>query len=141
MTYKCSGRMAPLTCPAEPHERLNEFFHRLTEMSPFGSFDDAWAGLATELHKVEDELSGIPRNFEEVNEAPPDGRMYPPHMKREVRSDAPGIRSFRQKRHLTSFADNGAIEIVEVRDGAPLLDHPVFEKPGAEGRRVADYRR
>jgi len=119
-------------------ERLNEFYQRLRRRPPFASFDEAWAGLATELHQVEDEFSGIQRNPDETTEAPPDGRMYPPHMSRE-HGDAAGIRSFRQKAHRTSFAGNGAIEIVAIQGGTQI-DKPLFEKPGADGRSVADYR-
>lgn len=128
-------------CPLQPRERLEEFFRQLRKRAPFTSFDEAWSGLAEILHGVEDEFSGIPRNMDESVEAPSDGRMYPPHTLREQPPAFDGVRSFRQKKHLTFFASNGAIEIVDVKGGQPMLDQPVFEKAGADGRRVADYRR
>lgn len=88
---------------------------------------------------MEDELSGIPRNFDESKEAPPDGRMYPPHVGREEASNAVGVRSFRTRKHLNSYAENGAIEILDVLYGNPIRDPPVIDKPGADGRRVNDF--
>jgi hypothetical protein len=119
-------------------ERIGEFFQRLARRRPFASFDEAWAGLAAELHQVEDELSGIPRHPNGPTESPYDGRIYPPHTTRE-KPDVPGVRSFRQKAHRTSFAENGAIEIVAVK-ASVVVGEPVFEKAGADRRRVADFR-
>src|SRR5438128_1131862 len=97
-------------------ERLREFLRRLGARPPFRDFESAWEGLAEDLTEVEDEFSGIERQ-EAAGEAREDGRMYPPLKKREVPSGAPGVRSFRVKRHLVSCADNGAIEIVNVKNG------------------------
>ena len=130
--------MTEISYPASRQERREEFYRRLGGKPPFESFDEAWVGLATELHQVEDELSGIPRHPDGPEESPYDGRMYPPHLTRE-KPDVPGVRSFRQKAHRTSFAENGAIEIMAVEAGV-AVGEPIFEKPGADGRRVADFR-
>jgi hypothetical protein len=130
----------PLVFPAELRDRFREFIRRLTAVAPFSTFQEAWAGLAGALDGVEDEFSGIKKNPDQTNEAPPDGRMYPPHPKREVSSGAAGVRSFRQKAHLTSFADNGAIEVVKIKDARPVQGPPDLDKAGSDGRRVADYR-
>jgi hypothetical protein len=125
--------------PASRQERLEEFYRRLERRPPFGSLDEARAGLAAELHQVEDDFSGIPRHPDGPTEAPYDRRFYPPHVSRE-KPDVPGVRSFRQVKHRTSFAENGAIEIVEVQPGGVPVGDPIFEKPGADGRSVADFR-
>jgi len=124
-----------------PAERLQEFRRRLVGVPPFGNFQSAWDGLAKVLEEVEDELTGIPKNPDTSKEAPPDGRMYPPFHKREVASGVSGVRSFRQRKHLTSFGENGAIEICELdKNRQPVLP-PLLEKAGADGRHISDYRR
>jgi hypothetical protein len=130
----------PLMCPAERSERLDEFIRRVDSRPAFNSFQTAWDGVAEELDDVEDSFSGITKNPDQTVEAPPDGRIYPPHLTREVPSGAQGVRSFRQKGHLTSFAENGAVEIVKVKDGRPVDGKPVLDKAGSDGRRVSDYR-
>ena len=124
-----------------PAERLQEFQRRLARVPLFDGFQSAWDGLARVLDEVEDELTGIPKNPDTSKEAPPDGRMYPPFHKREVASGLSGVRSFRQRKHWTSFSENGAIEICELdKNGRPVLP-PFFQKAGADGRNISDYRR
>ena len=127
--------------PPSKRERLQEFARRLLGRPAFRDFQSAWDGLAKELTEVEDELSGIEKQ-ETPEEAREDGRMYPPVMRRERASGAPGVRSFRVKNQIVSYADNGAIEIVNIdENGQPNFENPILEKPGADGRLVSDYRR
>ena len=110
-------------------ERFKEFLHRLDEAPAAGSFGDAYKLLCDVLNAVEDELTTLP--FDPENWVT-DGRMYPPQMDsiRDVEGQA-NVKRFRSRAHNTFVADNGAIEIQEVR-GAVV----VFRKDGMDGRGV-----
>lgn len=125
----------------EKQARLREFFARLAAASPADTHDAAFLLLSTTLNAVEDELSGIPYD---PTEAGNDGRMYPPDEEfRAVSGERPGIRCYRQLRHHTLIADNGAIEIRERRRSqtGEKLETVVFAKAGRDGKEVADYER
>jgi hypothetical protein len=116
-------------------ERLKLFFDRLQAKDPAVDHDTAMALIASTLKSVEDEFSGIPYNAEEPGT---DGRMYPPDERfRYLKWERPGVRCYRQVAHATFVADNGAVEI-RARVGSEL-SRIIFEKQGADGRRVNDY--
>ncbi len=108
--------------------RLLEFFRRLMEAPRQSSFAGALSLVRVTLDAVEDELTSIPNNPENWET---DGRLYPPQddAARPVR---PGVIRYRNKKHNTLIADNGAIEIQDDR-GKPL-----FEKAGADGLKVSE---
>ena len=112
-------------------QRLSEFFRRLTQRIPAASIDEALAVLSTTLNEVEDELSGIRYNPERWQT---DGRLYPPLP--DSRRPVPGhpdVTRWRSKGHNTYIRENGAVEIVTVREG-----EIVFRAPGGDGRGVWD---
>ena len=118
--------MASLT----KRERLAIVFERLRTGPRASSADEARVLLDSTLVAVEDEFSGIPATV-----PPPAGvgeRMYPalPDRTHPLTGRADVI--VMEHRHQSTYLrDNGAILIVESRDGKVLLD-----LPGIDGRRV-----
>lgn len=110
-------------------ERLFEFFRRLRSAPLCSDWMEARRQLEDIMNAVEDEFSGIPFNPEAAN-APPDGRMYPPHDKYLRDSGSPLVHLFGHVRHRTAFGVNGAVKIT-LSDGTVALD-----KPGADGQTV-----
>lgn len=112
-------------------QRLSEFFRRLAQRLPAASVDEALAVLTTTLNEVEDELSGIRYNPERWQT---DGRLYPPlpDSRRPV-PGRPDVTRWRSKGHNTYIRENGAMEIVTVREG-----EIVFRAAGRNGRGVWD---
>ena len=93
--------------------------------------EEALAVLSTTLNEVEDELAGILYNPERWQT---DGRLYPPLP--DSRRPVPGrqdVVRWRSKGHNTYIRENGAVEIVTVREG-----ESVFRAPGRDGRGVWD---
>lgn len=93
--------------------------------------EETLAVLSTTLNEVEDELAGILYNPERWQT---DGRLYPPLP--DSRRPVPGypdVTRWRSKGHNTYIRNNGAIEIVTVREG-----QIVFRAPGRDGRGVWD---
>jgi hypothetical protein len=117
-------------------QRLQYFYDRLDEAPHASNHDEAMKLLADTLNGVENEFSGVPYNPEEPGT---DGRMYPPNEKfRYTKWERPGVHCYRQTRHATFVADNGAIEI-RSRSGMELSETPSYEKPGNDKRKVRDY--
>jgi hypothetical protein len=120
--------------PLSKAQRLTLFIERLTAEAPASTHDEAMALLTTTLHGVEDEFSGVPYDPEEAGT---DGRMYPPNERfRYPKWERPEIRCYRQVAHAVFIGANGAVEI-RIRAGSDL-GRIIFEKPGADGRRVSD---
>jgi hypothetical protein len=115
------------------HHRLKIFYARLLNREPFSSREEAYTALSSTLIAIEDEFSGIPNN---PSTWQTDGRLYPPQQdtKRSV-PGAPGIVRYRSLAHNTLIGENGSIRI-ETIAGEILLN-----KPGADGRTVADIER
>ena len=110
-------------------ERLDQILRRVQGAAPWASLLGARGGLEQIIKDVEDEFSGIPENPDSTT-AGTDGRIYPPHDQFEIPSDSPRIRTFKQRRHRTSFGDNGAIRISRP-DGSIVLD-----LAGADGKTI-----
>jgi len=93
--------------------------------------EEALGVLSTTLNEVEDELAGILYNPERWQT---DGRLYPPlpDSRRPV-PGRPDVTRWRSKGHNTYIRENGAVEIVSVREG-----EIVFHAPGRDGRGVWD---
>jgi hypothetical protein len=116
-------------------QRLLLFFHRLDAEGSAENHDEAMVLLTTTLNFIEDELSGIAYNPEQPGT---DGRMYPPDERyRYSKWEYPGVRCYRQRRHATFVADNGAIEIRNRTSSDPGT--LAFEKAGKDGRKVSSY--
>lgn len=98
-------------------------------MPPASSFEEAFVTLSTTLNEVEDEMTSIPHNPANWQS---DGRMYPPQ-KDSIRAvpDYPHVVRLRTKGHNIFIAENGSIEVRQVRSGAVL-----FSKPGLDGKGV-----
>ena len=110
-------------------ERIQEFFRRLRVLPRATSLDGARRQIEVTLHAVEDELTPIPRDPATRGS---DGRMYPPEDDAiRVVPGRPDLLRFRSRSHNTYLRMNGAMEIREV-----LGDRVVFEKAGADGRKV-----
>ncbi len=118
--------------------RLEIFYHRLRIESSATSGEEAMHSIASILQAVEDEFSGVPYDPGEVGT---DGRLYPPKEQyRRPKEERPGVRCYFQVGHKTLIADNGAIEIsVRSPHGNEYVDTLELDKPGSDGRRVADY--
>jgi hypothetical protein len=114
--------------------RLAEFFRRLERAPACSHLASAREQLEEIMNAVEDEFSGVPFNPDAQN-APPDGRMYPPHDKYLRDSGSSKVQLFAHVRHRTAFAANGAIKIT-LSDGTVAID-----KPGQDGRTVDDVLR
>lgn len=111
------------------HERLQEFYRRLTAAPPARNNEEMFVRYCTVLNEVEDELTHIPYD---PSAWMTDGRLYPPQKDRMVRASTGDVTVFRSRGHLTHLGDNGAIEIARV-DGTVE-----FRKAGADGRHVYD---
>lgn len=109
-------------------ERFSRFIKDLQDAPPADNAPAALKLLADTLNAVEDRFSGIPARSDLWQN---DGRMYPPQEdNRRPVEMFPGQRRYRSKGHNTWIEDNGAIRIT-------LLDGTiVFDKPGADGRKV-----
>ena len=117
-----------LRLQAPKHERLQEFFRRLTDASSVATAEAALELIATTLNAVEDDLTDIPADPDRWMT---DGRMYPPQpdSAREV-PDHEEVTRYRSRGHNTFVRVNGAIEI---RD---LADQVLFRKAGNDGKNV-----
>lgn len=83
----------------------------------------------TTLEEVEDELTGIPNDPTRWQS---DGRLYPPQRDNWSQDpDRPRVTRMRTKGHYVFIADNGAVEIREVR--SRMI---VFALAGSDGREV-----
>ena len=125
--------------PLSKKDRVALILAALREAPAARNRDEALALMARVFRLVEDEHSG-------VAEAPfhPE-RLYPPVAAMERAVDGkPWLRRYRHTGHYTLIADNGAIVIrVFVRgmkDGVMAIigERTEFEKPGADGRSVAE---
>lgn len=114
-------------------------FTALRDSPAASNREDALALLDRIFRLVEDEHSGVPCEPHHVD------RLYPPvaDMERKVEGK-PWLRRYRHTRHYTLIADNGAIVIRVfergMKDGAMAIvsERTELDKPGADGRRVAD---
>ena len=111
-------------------ERIKIFLERLSAESPASSEKDAYQLLSKALNDVEDEHTGIPYDIDSWMD---DGRMYPPQQDSKNNTDNDRVVRYRNKGHNTYIADNGAIQIKDIRKRQILLD-----KPGADGKRIGD---
>lgn len=110
-------------------ERLSEFFLRMSEAPPAGTFEEAYQLLCQTLNRVEDAYSGVPNNPDNWKA---DGRMYPPQYDTSYRlEDNEDIIAFQSRLHTTYISDRGAIAIWSRAAGVM-----VFEKPGKNGGRI-----
>lgn len=110
-------------------ERLHLILAEMEANPAASTADEARALLARVMNTVEDGESGVEANPDADVD---DGRMYPPADRYERAEPKPGVRLFRVKAHRVYFGGNGAILITDLNDKI-LLD-----KPGADGRLVAD---
>jgi hypothetical protein len=101
--------------------------------------DEALALMDRVFRLVEDQHSGVPHEPFHAN------RLYPPvaAMARQVEGK-PWLRRYRHTGHYTLIADNGAIVIRVLVRGmqngvmAIIDERTELDKPGADGRRIAD---
>ena len=117
---------------ASKTERLDEFLRRLAAAPVAASDEEALCQIGEILNRVEDELTDIPFDPDAWQD---DGRMYPPRADAERSvTEHPRLRRFRSRGHHTIVSPDGAIEILDTRREV------VFEKRGASGRTVEDWR-
>jgi hypothetical protein len=117
-----------LNVSASKAARLEAFYARLAQSPAAADADNAYELLSRVLTAVEDEMSGVPADPSQWKS---DGRLYPPQDDNRTQViDRPDIRRYRQFKHITYIAANGAIEI------ATLSREVVFRKAGADGRHV-----
>lgn len=121
-------------------ERVNLILKALNDAPAVASREQALALLDQVFRNVEDMYSGVPHEPHHV------ARLYPPvaSMERQVEGK-PWMRRYRHTSHYTLIADNGAIVIGiivrEKMDDSKMIisEHPVLNKPGSDGRCVADW--
>ena len=128
--------------PGEPlskKDRVMLILNALRAAPAASSREAALALMARVFRLVEDEHS-------DVAEVPfhPD-RLYPPVAELERAVDGrPWLRRYRHTGHYTLIADNGAIVIRVfvrgIKDGVMAIvgERTEFDKPGADGRTVAE---
>lgn len=110
------------------HERLAEFFRRLSAAPKAETLEEAVGQLSGILNAVEDQMTGIPADPDNWRD---DGRIYPPQPDSMYPvPDHPRVRRFRSLGHNTYIGANGSLEIVAL-DGTIELS-----KPGGDGRGV-----
>ena len=97
-------------------ERLQEFYRRLKSAPPVSTADEALAQLVRILDEVEDELSGVPKQFPPPSLNKFDGRMYPPLPDHVDRTAEGGIHA-RTRGHVIDIGPNGRIVIKRKRTG------------------------
>ena len=109
-------------------ERLAEFIRRLESAPAASSFDGAYEFVCNTINAVEDELTAIPYD---PSKWQTDGRMYPPQIDnvRSVRGRK-DVKRFRTRFHSLLIAENGAMQIWDVRGRL------IFEKNGANGKGI-----
>lgn len=112
-------------------ERLAEFLRRLALASPAITATEALDLIRKTLEQVEDELTTIPNNGNHPVISRTDARLYPP-LDDMARAHGPRVTRYRNRGHNTYIGDNGSIEI------KTLPGATIFEKPGADGRRVSE---
>lgn len=113
-------------------ERFEVFLQRLAERRAAETAEEALDQIAEALNTVEDEFTHIPYDPARWQD---DGRMYAPQ--RDAERSVPGapeLRRYRSRAHNTVVSEGGAIEIREISGG------PIFDKVGADGRSVEDWR-
>ena len=111
---------------------MKMLLERLMKAPLCRSHDEAYALVSRELNAIEDEYSGGPSEPEKWES---DGRLYVPQ--RDNASLSPGHRGvirYRSRSHWIFAADNGALLIQEIP-----TDRVVLERPGADGRRMAEF--
>jgi hypothetical protein len=86
--------------------------------------------LAQTLNSIEDRYSEIPYNPVLWMS---DGRMYPPQADSRRLTQNIVISRYRNRAHNTLIGNNGAIQIIDIRTGAILLN-----KLGANGQQIGD---
>jgi len=111
-------------------ERFHEFIQRLDMATAAESGNEAFSLLSDTLIRVEDELSNIPCVPSQWMN---DGRMYPPQADSRRATKNPRVTRYRSKQHNTYIGQNGAIKIMDIRSGAPVID-----KAGRDQRKVDD---
>lgn len=144
---KNAGQPAPAECGEAQagllpkKDRVALIFTQLKAAPPPSSRESALSLLDQIFRKVEDAHSGLPHDPHHVE------RMYPPVA--EMEKTIPGqswLRRYRHTSHVTLIAESGAIEIRTIERGmingvkAIIGEKVVFEKPGADGRRVSEMK-
>jgi hypothetical protein len=109
-------------------ERLKEFYNRLKAAPAAIDPVDALLQIQRIMYEVEDELSGLPRQYPPPCPMDPsDGRMYPPVGDEPYTITLPdGTRRIRTAGHRIVLYPDGTIEIWNARTS--LLE---MRKPGA----------
>ena len=97
-------------------QRLAEFYRRLQELGRATSAEEALARIRRIMEKVEDELSGIPRQDPPPRPGMPDGRMYPP-MEDFVTRHADGSITAVTKGHRIEIGSDGSTRIINKNSG------------------------
>lgn len=111
--------------------RFAEFLKRLQNAPPVTTPHGAKHQMDAILDAVEDELTSLPN---EPSQWRTDGRMYPPQndrMRRERRSCV-----WRARFHLVRIAENGALQILDLR-----TEHMLIDPRGADGRTATEVLR
>ena len=142
-----ASQPAPADCGEGPvgllpkKDRVALIFTQLKAAPPPSSRESALSLLDEIFRKVEDAHSGLPHDPYDVE------RMYPPVA--EIAKTLPGqswLRRYRHTSHVTLISESGAIEIRMIERGmvngvkAIVGEKVVFEKPGADGRRVSEMK-
>ena len=113
-------------------QRFEIFLSALQSASAVDSEVAALFLLAQTLNSIEDKHSEIPYNPVLWMS---DGRMYPPQPDSRRLTQNTAISRYRNRAHNTLIGNNGAIQIVDIRTGAILLN-----KLGADGQQISDNR-
>ena len=112
--------------------RLAEIYRRLSAAPASATAEKAMELLRRTIDDVEDEMTDLPNNQGRIQD---DSRIYPPAEEFSFPvAGRPDLVRYRHVRHNTFLRDNGAIEIREAPPGGRVM----FEKAGADGRKVTD---
>jgi hypothetical protein len=101
----------PVTPSHSIRERLDEFYRRLLALPRADSAEDALRQMCAVLERVEDEMSGIPKQSPPPWPSHPDGRMYCPLDDFIERRDDGSIFAM-TRGHRIEIDNNGSVRII-----------------------------
>lgn len=111
-------------------DRLALLYHRLSELPPARTADEAFRQLAETLDQVEDEHSGVERNPNPGLKF--DGRMYPPREDFTERLPDGGLRAT-TKGNLIEISPGGTTDIYSRH-----TNNLVYRRPGIDAQPALD---
>ncbi|SNQ48029.1 conserved hypothetical protein [Frankia canadensis] len=124
----------PHPLPLPLHERLQIVYHRLDELPPPASAQEALTQLNTTLDAVEDEYSGVPRDPNPGLKF--DGRMYPPRDDYINRQPDGGLEAV-TKGNIIKIGPTGETTILSRRSEEVVYYRPAADPVSAPERSVS----